>query len=72
MKLKQSSAMKIVSGVCLVFFLALTCILGWSFSAMAAEEKPIKIGVVTFLSGGAAGPFGVPARNGAEVIDGSP
>jgi branched-chain amino acid transport system substrate-binding protein len=33
-----------------------------------AQEKPIKIGVVTFLSGAAAGPFGVPARNGAEVV----
>ena len=34
----------------------------------AAPEKSIKIGIVTFLSGAAAGPFGVPARNGAEVI----
>lgn len=34
----------------------------------AAQDKPIKIGVVTFLSGAAAGPFGVPARNGAEVV----
>ncbi len=34
----------------------------------AAEQKPFKIGVVTFLSGAAAGPFGVPARNGAEVL----
>jgi branched-chain amino acid transport system substrate-binding protein len=34
----------------------------------AAQEKPIKIGVVTFLSGAAAGPFGVPARNGAETV----
>ena len=34
----------------------------------AAPEKPFKIGIVTFLSGAAAGPFGVPARNGAEVI----
>ena len=42
--------------------------MGLSFSAMAADEKPIKIGIVTFLSGGAAGPFGVPARNGAEVL----
>ncbi len=33
-----------------------------------AQDKPIKIGVVTFLSGAAAGPFGVPARNGAEVV----
>ena len=34
----------------------------------AAQEKPVKIGIVTFLSGAAAGPFGVPARNGAEVV----
>jgi len=33
-----------------------------------AQDKPIKIGMVTFLSGAAAGPFGVPARNGAEVV----
>ncbi|MGH8771568.1 MAG: ABC transporter substrate-binding protein, partial [Burkholderiales bacterium] len=33
-----------------------------------AQEKAIKIGFVTFLSGAAAGPFGVPARNGAEVV----
>jgi branched-chain amino acid transport system substrate-binding protein len=33
-----------------------------------AQDKPVKIGVVTFLSGAAAGPFGVPARNGAEVV----
>jgi branched-chain amino acid transport system substrate-binding protein len=34
----------------------------------AAEEPKFRIGVVTFLSGAAAGPFGVPARNGAEVL----
>ena len=34
----------------------------------APAEKPFRIGVVTFLSGAAAGPFGVPARNGAEVL----
>lgn len=32
-----------------------------------AQAKPIKIGVVTFMSGAAAGPFGVPAKNAAEV-----
>ncbi len=32
------------------------------------KEKPVKMGVVTFLSGAAAGPFGVPARNAAEVV----
>lgn len=30
-------------------------------------QQPIKIGIVTFLSGPAAGPFGVPARNAAEL-----
>jgi branched-chain amino acid transport system substrate-binding protein len=68
MKLKQSTATKIVSGICLAAFLAFAGVLGWTSPAVAAEEKPIKIGVVTFLSGGAAGPFGVPARNGAEVL----
>jgi branched-chain amino acid transport system substrate-binding protein len=34
----------------------------------AAQEKPVKIGVVTFLSGAAAGPFGVPARDGAQLL----
>jgi branched-chain amino acid transport system substrate-binding protein len=34
----------------------------------APAEKPFKVGIVTFLSGAAAGPFGVPARNGAEVL----
>ena len=34
----------------------------------APPESPVKIGIVTFLSGAAAGPFGVPARNGAEVV----
>ncbi len=32
------------------------------------EAKPVRIGLVTFLSGAAAGPFGVPARNGAELL----
>jgi branched-chain amino acid transport system substrate-binding protein len=33
-----------------------------------AEDDTFKIGLVTFLSGGAAGPFGVPARNAAELV----
>jgi branched-chain amino acid transport system substrate-binding protein len=36
--------------------------------AATAAEKSFKVGVVTFLSGAAAGPFGVPARNAAEVL----
>jgi branched-chain amino acid transport system substrate-binding protein len=34
---------------------------------LAQEPAPLKIGVVSFLSGPAAGPFGVPARNAAEI-----
>ncbi len=36
--------------------------------AGAQEPAPVKIGVVSFLSGPAAGPFGVPARNSAEIM----
>lgn len=35
--------------------------------SFAQEPAPLKIGVVSFLSGPAAGPFGVPARNAAEL-----
>ena len=35
--------------------------------AAAQGEGPLKIGIVSFLSGPAAGPFGVPARNAAEI-----
>ncbi|ALO37528.1 ABC transporter substrate-binding protein [Alcaligenes faecalis] len=38
-----------------------------STTATADDVKPIKIGVVTFLSGAASGPFGVPAKNAAEL-----
>lgn len=34
----------------------------------AQAKETIKIAVPSFLSGGAAGPFGVPARNGAEMV----
>jgi branched-chain amino acid transport system substrate-binding protein len=37
-------------------------------ASAAAQEKPVKIGVVTFLSGAAAAPFGVPAKNAADVV----
>ena len=34
----------------------------------ALAQQPMRVGVVTFLSGPAAGPFGVPARNGFELM----
>ena len=36
--------------------------------AHAQQKDSIKIGFVTFLSGPAAGPFGVPAKMAAEAI----
>jgi branched-chain amino acid transport system substrate-binding protein len=36
--------------------------------APLAHAQSIKVGVVTFLSGPAAAPFGVPARNSAEFV----
>jgi len=33
-----------------------------------AQDGTLKIGIVAFLSGPAAGPFGVPARNAAEML----
>jgi len=41
-------------------------------AAAPVEQKPFKLGVVTFLSGAAAGPFGVDtmtARAGGEELD---
>lgn len=37
-------------------------------AGMAQDEAPFKLGVVSFLSGGASGPFGVPSRNAAELL----
>ena len=44
--------------------------LAGSVSLAAAQQPaaPIKIGIVSFLSGPAASPFGVPGRNGAEIV----
>src|SRR5512135_3070129 len=37
-------------------------------AVLAQDAAPVKIGIITFLSGPAASPFGVPARNAAEVV----
>src|SRR5256885_13629276 len=34
----------------------------------AAAQQPVKIGIVAFISGPAAAPFGVPAKNAAEFV----
>lgn len=38
------------------------------FQPASADETPLRIGVITFLSGPAAGPFGVPAKNAADLL----
>ncbi len=51
------------------FLLAfLVVIPAYSQEEESAEALELKIGFVTFLSGAAAGPFGVPARNSAEIL----
>lgn len=39
-----------------------------SASAGVAQDKTVKLSIVSFLSGPAAGPFGVPSRNAAELV----
>ncbi len=61
MKHRSSNSAKVLlAAICIALFL--------SCSAAVAQEKPVKIGVVTFLSGPAAAPFGVPAKNGADIL----
>ncbi len=55
MKFKKALVAGLVSGLALA-------------TAHAQNEEPINLGVVTFLSGPAASPFGVPARNAAELM----
>src|SRR5512133_1441176 len=52
---------KLAAAVVAAFAVAPVCVL-------AQDAAPVKIGIVTFLSGPAASPFGVPARNAAEVM----
>jgi branched-chain amino acid transport system substrate-binding protein len=54
-----------------IIVLAAGLSLGLSYSAPAgarAEEGPVKIGFVTFLTGPAAAPFGIPDHNAAELL----
>jgi branched-chain amino acid transport system substrate-binding protein len=37
-------------------------------SAPSQAQEPLRIGVITFLSGPAAGPFGVPAKNASDLL----
>lgn len=50
-----------------ILAISTTAVIAFSTASMAAD-KEVKLGIVTFLSGGAAGPFGIPARNAAELM----
>ena len=39
-----------------------------AISPAQAQQAPVKLGIVSFLTGAAAGPFGIPGRNGAEIV----
>ncbi|MFZ4807243.1 MAG: ABC transporter substrate-binding protein [Hyphomicrobiaceae bacterium] len=43
-------------------------VVGASAGSQAQSPEPVKLGVVSFLSGPAAGPFGIPGRNAAEIL----
>lgn len=50
-------------------FCAMAACLTLGLSSAAAQTPPtMKLGIVTFLSGPAAGPFGIPSRNAAELL----
>jgi branched-chain amino acid transport system substrate-binding protein len=51
---------------------AFACAMSMGLATAPANAQqasaPVKLGIVTFLTGPAAGPFGVPGRNGAEIL----
>ncbi|HZP92367.1 MAG TPA: ABC transporter substrate-binding protein [Burkholderiales bacterium] len=55
---------RLLSGAALAF----AVLAALSAAQSQAQDKPIRIGLVTFLSGPASGPFGVPAKVAAEAI----
>ena len=56
------------AGTTVTSLLAATAIAGMSVFGDAKAEETFKVGVVTFLSGGAAESFGVPAWNGGKLL----
>jgi branched-chain amino acid transport system substrate-binding protein len=48
--------------------LAIVSVSSLLLAGAALAQEPLRIGVITFLSGPAAGPFGVPAKNAADLL----
>ena len=55
---------KTVSSVFLTFLF----VIGTLFTTSVYAKDRIKVGVVSFLTGPAGGPFGIPAKQGAELV----
>lgn len=47
---------------------ALAASAGMATSAAAQDAASLKVGIVGFFTGAAAGPFGIPSRNAAELV----
>lgn len=58
---------RILLSTAVSLLIALAGVLG-ATSTASAQEQTFKVGLVTFLSGPASGPFGVPAANAAEIV----
>jgi branched-chain amino acid transport system substrate-binding protein len=57
----------LIAAACRLLAFAAACLLS-SSAVHAQAAKPIRIGFVTFLSGPASGPFGIPAKLAGEAI----
>lgn len=44
------------------------CTLATAGASISAQAEEYKLGLVTFLSGGASAPFGIPAKNAADLV----
>src|SRR4026208_490248 len=51
-----------VGATAALFALAFLC------NPFTSAQAPLRVGVITFLSGPASGPFGVPAKNASDLL----
>lgn len=57
-----------ISTIRVALALALCLLAIVSSPSRAQDDRPVRIGLVTFLSGPGAGPFGIPAKNAADIL----
>lgn len=49
------------------WLIGIVAIIAFAGTVLAQDAPPLRVGIVTFLSGPGAGPMGVPARNAADL-----